>query len=792
MISNFIKVALRNLIRYKAYSLLILFGFALGLAIFILSLLHTGFNFSYDTFHEDSKNIYGVVQVLPSGNKGEQHTAITPAPLLPALSAEFSEIEYATRFSRCPKMIVRTKEKAFYETGMLLADENFLSFFNFNLIRGEQPENVLSQPAAILLSEDSALKYFGSTDPIGKILTLDNRIDVTVTGIIQNNPLNSSIKYDFLLSMSTARLLYGWMDDWSTDSQMAFVRLSKNANPIQLQDKFPAFIQKNFATSPEAPQRMYLFPFLDFRKHAEDLDMLSFLLWGEPFVVSYFLIGMALGLLLIVCINFMNLSTARYLQRTREIGVRKVVGAKRLDLIKQFIGESIIIVLLSVPLAVVIYEVIRPLYLSYVGLEMDISLWNYPGLVFILLGGTVLLGIFSGSYPAFFLSTFHPVQVLNVSRRIGKKGVGLRKILVVSQFFLSILLIIFTIAISHQLKYLMTVNFGFDRSGIAVLPIPDEVRLQLESLKTELSRHPDISSVSAASRIPISWMPENPVVPEGYDETEAWTMNTYGVDYDFIELLNMEITVGRSFSRDFHDHSNFVLNETAARQLKWEDPLDKRMRFGDRSGMVIGVAKDYLFNNAHWKIGPSVMYLEEENLNYVFLKISTGKIQPVMENIGMVWAAFAPGIPFEYSTLDGQFEAANIYIEKMYMIIGVLGIIAIFISCLGLVALASHIFGRRRKEIGVRKILGASVPGIVTMFMKHFIGLIVVANVVAWPLTYILLKTFLKWGWAYTTDISLASFILAAILSLLTAVFSVVFQAFKVARANPVSALKYE
>ena len=791
MLKNYLKVALRNLTRHKFYSFLILFGFALGLAVFILALLYTGFNFSYDTFHEDVDNIYGVVQVLPSGNKGEQHSAILPAPLLPAIKDEFSEIEAATRFSRCRKMIVRYEDKIFYENQVLLVDPNFLSFFNFEQISGHR-EDVLTEPHSILLSRDSVLKYFGDTNPLGKTLTLDNKIDVTVSGVVENNPLNSSIHYDFLLSMATARSLYTWMDSWDVDTQASFVRLSRFEDKRSLEEKFPGFIQKHFANSPEAPKRMYLFNFREFRKGAEDLEIYTYLRWNEPYSVSYFFIGMAVGLLLIVCINFMNLSTARYTLRVREIGMRKVVGARRPQLIRQFLGESVLVSVLAIPLALILYEFIRPAYLNYLGNEIDISLWSYPFLALLLFGGTVLLGIFSGCYPAIFLSAFDPVQVLKGHLKKGKKGTTLRKILVVSQFVLSILLIIFTVAISQQLRYLMNRNFGFDRSNVLVLPIPNEMRPNLAPFKKELQRQPDVQYVSASSSVPVNWMPQNQVFPEGYEEKEAWTINTYGVDADFIELLDMTVVNGRSFSTDYKDQNNILINETAQKQLGWADPVGKRIQMEGKDFMVIGVAKDFLFDNPHWKISPALLYLEDSNLNYILIKTSGSAGADFIEAVKSLWTAFAPGIPFEYSTLEFRFENANKYIEEMYVIIGAIGLIAIFVSCLGLVALASFTVGRRTKEIGVRKVLGASVPGIVRMLLGHFIKLIVVSNVIAWPLTYVLLKQFLQFGWAYTTDITLTSFVFAALLSLLTAVLSVIFQTLKVAHANPVLALKYE
>ena len=447
---------------------------------------------------------------------------------------------------------------------------------------------------------------------------------------------------------------------------------------------------------------------------------------------------------------------------------------------------------MAIPLALILYEIIRPAYLNFVGTNIDISLWSYPYLALSLLGGTALLGAFSGSYPALFLSGFNPVQVLKGQLKKGKKGAALRKTLVVSQFVLSILLIIFTIAIRQQLLYLMNMNFGFERSDVLVLPVPQEMRPNLIPFKKELTRHSDVQLVSAAAHVPVNWMAKNQVFPEGYETKEAWTMNTYGIDYDLIELLNMTITEGRSLSRDYRDQESIILNETAVKQLGWKDPIGKIVKIKNRSFVVIGVAEDFLFDNAHWKIAPSVLYLEETNLNYLFIKTSGFPDRDLIEDVRALWIIFAPGIPFEYSTLDGRFESANDYIEKMYVIIGAIGIIAIFVSCLGLVALANFTVGRRTKEIGVRKVFGASVAGIVRMLLGHFVKLIIISNIIAWPLTYLLLKQFFQFGWAYTTDITLTSFLFAAGLSLVTAVLSVIYQTVKVAQANPVLALKYE
>jgi len=791
MLKNYLAVALRHILRHRGYSLLILFGLALGIAVFMLAAVYTGFNISFDTFHQGADRIHMIVQVVPSENKGEQNSTVLPAPFLAAMIAEFPEIEDATRLSRCGKIIVRSIDQIFYESNVLLVDPNFFAFFNFDLRKGN-PLTSLTEPNSIVLSEDAAVKYFGDSNPVGKTLTLDNDIDVSVTGIVENNRLDSSIKYDFLLSMETARRLYGWMDDWTVNSQTPFVKLKKGVPSGLVVKKFPAFIQKYFPETPDSPQRLFLLPLLDFRRMAESLDLQSHLFWGTPFVVSYFLIAMAFVLLLVVCINFMNLSTARSMQRAKEIGMRKVIGARRFQLVKQFLGESVIISILAIPLAIGLYLLLKPAFVAAVNLEIELALWDYPLLCVGLLGGVLLMGLFVGSYPAFVLSSFRPVQVLKGNLHAGRRGVSLRKVLVVSQFVLSILMIVFTIAIKKQLDYLVQMDHGYNREQVLTVTIPPDARERVELLKKELATHPDIRMISTARHRPINWSARTPVIPEGYDENDAWSMNAYGVDYDFIELLQIDLLQGRSFSKDFADRESLILNETAVKQLHWDNPIGKELRLGDKKGLVIGVARDFLFDDAHWKIEPSVFFLEEEDPGYMFIKTANVPLAGILQFIREKWRTVVPALPFSYSTLQDRFELDYQYIESMYIVFGAIGLFAIFISCLGLVAIAFHSVGRRTKEIGVRKVLGASVPGIIRLLLFGFLKLVLIANIIAWPLTYVLLKRFLGWAWAYTTDISVMFFVLAGVMTLLFAVLSVVYQTVKVSLSNPAEALRYE
>jgi putative ABC transport system permease protein len=551
-------------------------------------------------------------------------------------------------------------------------------------------------------------------------------------------------------------------------------------------------VGKYYSDSPDSLKRLFLLSFLDFRRQVESLDLRSHLLEGTPFVVSYFLIAMAFVLLLVVCINFMNLSTARYMQRTKEIGMRKVVGARRIQLIKQFLGESVILSVFSIPFAIGLYYILEPGFRNYVNPEVNLALWDYPLLCLLLLGGVVLMGLFAGSHPAFFLSSFHPVQVLKGNVRIGQRGGFFRKLLVISQFVLSILMIVFTVGISQQLSFLLKMDPGFNRERVITVTIPPEARKKLDLLKKEVMQHPDIEMISAASYVPVNWGSRNQVFPEGYEKGEAWTMSVYGVDYNFTELLEMEILQGRSFSERYNDSESLILNETAVQHLQWEDPIGKEIRLGGMRGSVIGVAEDFLFNNAHWRIEPSIIYLEEKKLGYLFVKTYDVPLEGIIDFLRGKWGTINTGIPFNYSTLDDRFESSYRYIEGMYSVFGAIGIFAIFISCLGLVAVAFYTVGKRTKEIGVRKVLGATVPEIIRLLLYGFLKIVVLANIIAWPVTYILLEQFLDWAWAYKTDISVLIFFVTSLLTLIFAVLSVVYQTFKVSLSNPAESLRYE
>jgi putative ABC transport system permease protein len=490
----------------------------------------------------------------------------------------------------------------------------------------------------------------------------------------------------------------------------------------------------------------------------------------------------------------MNLSTARYATRASEVGMRKVIGARRIQLIKQFLGESILMAFISLPLAILFSEFARPGLIALMGGGIFIaSIWEFPQVLILTLSVTLLTGFFAGSYPAFYVSAFKAVQVFKGRLIKGKRGARFRKILVVTQFTFSIILILMTVITIKQNNHNRNVDLGFDRSGIITAKMSQEANDRLEVLKKELMRHSDITSVSAAAALPIGWESEEQVVPEGVTEDDALTMNTYAVDYGFTEMLGIEIRQGRSFSADFADDNSFIINQAAVEQLQWENPIGKQLGIGEKRGMVIGVTSDYHFKEIYLsQIAPAVLYLDTEALNYVYVKVSSpDKLSGSIEHMKKQWSILAPNLPFEYETLELAFDDM-LSGDKTAEMTGTLGLMAIFLSCLGLFGLSSYAVERRIKEIGIRKVLGASVSGIVQMLIKDFMKLVIIANIIAIPISYFFMNRLINFLYSYPTSIGAGIFIVCAILSVLVAFITVSSQTIRSALSNPADSLRYE
>ncbi len=797
MLKSYVLIALRNLKKQKAYSLINIIGMAVGMAGFILFALMAGVKLRADKFHEKADRIYSVVQVFQTENKEEHHIAYTPGPMAQALREEFPEIADTTRVYPSGRITLRRGEDTFFERSVLFVDPAFLSVFSFKLAAGN-PETALQEPYSMVMSEAAAEKYFGDDDPIGKVLTLQKDVIVTVKGVSKNITRTSSIKFDFLVSLETARSLSGILDDWSTHRMATFLLVPERFDQARFEEQLPAFLSRHFADSTDSPQRMYLYPFLDFRLKSQHISSLM----GSSSPVSvYIMFSIGILLLLVVSINFINLATVRSMHRTKEIGLRKVIGARRPQLILQFLGESTVLSFIAIPFAIILYEIIHPLFYAYMGdiilvsfiPQVSNSILNYPFLLKYLVVAAILTGIFSGLYPAIFLSSFQPLHVLKENFKPGRKKKRGSKAMIVFQFSLSVVFIACAALLKYQTGHLLEADFGYNREKVAFVQLGKESLGKLDVLKTEVARHREVLHVAAAGNLPLVWdSPTQVRLPEAAED-ESFTMEAYGVDYGFVETLQLQIKEGRSFAKDFADKNSLILNQTAVDKLDWENPLGKQLVVGDKAGTVIGIADDFLFADIGFEMPPAVLYLEPNNFSVLLIRYSSADGFPDLRKyIKEQWVSIMPDQPFECLTLSEYFGRVFGLLGKLTGFLNMIGMTAVLFSCLGLMGLATYLTERRTKEIGIRKVLGASSWNIMWKMTREFLLLVTVANVIALGLVYFGWNKALQSGLLFITPINAGTYILAISVSLFAAFLAVASQTLRAAWANPANSLRYE
>jgi putative ABC transport system permease protein len=789
MFKNYLFVAVRNIIKHKGYSIINIAGLAIGLAIFSLTAALFKFQMSFNQFHRDADRIYSMVQVVPSGVTGERHSARTRAPLRRLLLNEFSEIEDATRWVPTNRVVVWQEKNKFYaeEGTFWLVDPNFLTFFSFEMLVGDA-EAALSESNSVVLSESTARRYFGSINAMGRKLTTGKGLDLVVQGVTRDVPFNSSLKYDVLVSLNT----FDWETNWNIKGA-TFVRLAKNTQPNKLEQKFPTFIKRYLSESPELPKELY---FLALR----DLNLKSYGIhsyWPKEIPeIAYLTFVIGIIMLLAVCFNFMNLALAGYLMRVKEVGVRKVIGASPSQISWQFLGESVLLSLIAFPLAIVVKEIMQPLFVYLAAPELSRAgpeIWNNLLILAALFGVTILVGLIAGSYPSWLLSRREPAKILRENLPTAKKGVRIRQTLIVLQLSAAIFAVLITMVSFNQYNYLLKFNVGYERDRVITVPLgTNHTRSRLRHLKDKLSRHPDIAAVSTAMWVPSSWGTERRVVPDDAGDKEAWTMNAYGIDYGFIELLEMEIVQGRSFSRKFADSGRYIISQTAAHRLNWDNPIGKKLTIRGKTGVVIGVVKDFHFKNLLEEIYPTVLFLESNYLNYLYIKLTNAPVSRVLNFVENQWRMFSADMPLEYSRLTDQYGKNLLGIKKWGGMAGLISVFIILFSCLGLFGLASYTTQKRTKEIGIRKAHGASMANIVRLILTGFLKLIALAMIIAWPFFYFVDRILVPDIFAYSAETGFAFYIYAGALALITGFAAVLFQTIKAGRANPIDALRYE
>lgn len=801
MLKNYLKVAVRNLLRYKTYSLINLAGLAVGMTCAFLILLYVNDELRYDRFHEKAERIYRIAWL------DEHPQTRTPHPMAQALVKDLPEVENAVSLSPMwgaglTRRIfsVRYGDKRFDEQNVFSVDTTFFKVFSFPLLKGD-PRTALQEPFAIILSERMAQKYFGAEEALGKVLRLNNEVDLKVAGVLQNVPTQSHFHFDFLISYALLKPREtGSYYTWADFGHYNYILLKPGADPQTVEAKIPSWIGKYLELSEAELAELRAGPSRFALQPLTDIHLRSHLAWelepnGDTAYV-YLFTAVAVFILLIAGINFMNLATARSATRAKEVGVRKVLGAARAQLVGQFMGEALWLSLGALALAIASVELLLPLFNAVSGRALTIHYLEQPRLFFGMCGLALLVGIFSGGYPAFFLSAYQPAKVLKGETAAGNRSTRFRRALVVTQFTLSIALIIGALLVSAQLDFLRSHKLGFAQERILVLRLKHQpMREQYESVKAELLRRPEVLRASAVSNVPGGRFNSNPIQWRPAEE-DAGVMQTR-VDHDFFATLDIPLAEGRAFQKESTTDADsaFILNETAAKLFDWDTAVGKRITWFDdddtRRGTVIGVAKDFHFQSLHTRIQPLLISLTRRSFNYMLVKVGPNDLPGTLAHCEAVWKKFDPEFDFEYSFLDADFDRLYRAEGRVQTLFGYFTFLAVFIACLGLFGLASFTTQQRRKEIGVRKVLGASVAGVVGMLSKDFVKLVLLANVLAWPLAYFAMSRWLR-DFAYRIDIGFGIFMFAGGLALLIALLTVSAQALKAALTNPVEALRYE
>ena len=799
MIKNYFKIAWRNIVKNPGYSIINIGGLAIGMSCFLMISLFIRNELSYDSYHEKGDNIYRIVH-HGSEDKLEDRWIWGNAPVGPALKKDFSEVAEIVQFSGRSDILLEYNERSFQEGNSFYVDETAFDIFSWPLLSGN-PKTALKDPYSIVLTESTAKRYFGNEDPIGK--TMDgvggraNDGIYTVTAVMKDVPANSHFSFDVLMSMSSfyqsRSEIFEW---WGYVDFYTYFLVNDNFNQQVFQAKMPEFLKRN---RPE--------------ENAEDFYDLSFEPLKDTYLNSaaarqpgvtgslsniYIFALIGLFILIIACINFMNLATARSLERAKEVGVRKVIGADKKGLRYQFLGESLLMVLLASILGLVLVMLGLPAMRNITGKAFhSAEIFNVFSLS-LYFGIALLTGLLAGLYPAFVLSNFKPSSVLKGVFRSSKQGINLRKGLVIFQFSLSIALIASTVIVYFQLGFMLNKNLGFNREQQLVIDFnwDGQVMDNMETIKSEFMDLQEVVSVAGSRTVPGGHFPGAGTDIETFEgKMENFSPFLYEIDFDFIPHYEIEVVAGRAYSREFvtDSVSSLMVNEAAARSFGYANPADiigKRFQQWGRDGTVVGVVKDFNFMSLHQPVAPLTLRYSQFG-KYLSMKVKSSNMQQAISSIEQKWAELAPHRPFLYAFLDESFNTqyeADIKFRKLFTLFSFL---AIFIACLGLLGLATYSAVQRTKEIGVRKVLGAEVSSIVKLLSIDFIKLVLIAIVVATPFSWYVMDKWLH-VYAYQIDISWWIFALAGGIALFIALATVSFNAIKAARANPVKSLRTE
>jgi putative ABC transport system permease protein len=806
MIGNYLKIALRNLGKYKFISFINLFGLTVGLTCCLLILTYIINELSYDRYNRNAENIYRVTRSWndASGEKNLHLGTIAP-PFAALLKTDFPDIKNITVLLQTGTTTLKYEDKTFNERDGFFADEQLFDVFDVKVLRGN-PDKALSDPYNIMLTEEIAKKYFGNADPVNKVIRADNQFQLKVTGIFKDFPANAHLHPKFLVSFNTLRdsLVYGERNlrtNFSNNSFFTYLLLPAHYPAEKLETQFPAFIDRHMPIGPSGGQQskstalaLQKLTDIHLRSHLDSEAEEN----GDIKRV-YIFAAIALFILLIACINYMNLSTARSALRAREIGVRKVVGAQKKELVAQFLSESVLICWIAISLSLIFTWLALPWLNRISGQQLSIPLLFQWQVLIPLFISPFVVGILSGIYPALFMSSFKPVLVLKGLVRTGGANISFRKVLVVVQFSISIILIISTVIVFNQLNYMQKKSLGYDRNHLVTLAYNNALDSEFESFRNDLLQTTGIKEIGRSSRIPTGRL---------LDTRDAYSLSGDSMkpvnaaikyvttDHYFIPAYNIKMAAGRNFSKHFiSDTSAFILNEAAVVSLGWknaQEALGKPFRYGSTTGSIIGVTRDIHFESLHEKIIPLVFVLPPGPFySRMSVKLEGRNLKSAIAALEKTWKKYIPETPFEYNFLDENFNRLYQAEQRQGTIFTIFACIAIFIACLGLFGLSAFTITQRIKEIGIRKVLGASVRSIVSLLSKDFLKLVVIAAVIAFPLAWVMMRQWLE-DFAYRTNIPWWAFLVAGFIAAVIAFTTISLQAIKAALANPVKNLRTE
>jgi putative ABC transport system permease protein len=792
MIKNYLKTAFRNLWKNKAFSFINIMGLALGLACSLLIMLWVADEYKVDTFHKNGSRLYSVIErQYRDGQVFAFHGG--PGVLADEMKKVLPEVQYATHYSYGFNELstFEANNKIIKENGNY-AGQDFFKMFSYPLLQGNAA-TALQTPLDITISKKMAEDFFGSpAKAIGKTIRYQNNKDLKITAVFDNVPQNSTAQFDYILNWQSFLEHNSWAKNWTNNGPSTYLVLREGADAKAFEKKIARFLDNyNKEQTAHFYIRLGIQRYGDVYLHS-NFDKQGELSGGRIQYVQLFSL-VAIFILLIACINFMNLTTARSVKRAKEIGIRKVVGAFRFALVRQFIGEALLIVSIAIIISLVLVMLVLPLFNQLT--EKQIHVPFADSTFWLSITGLLLVtGFISGSYPALYLSSFKPVRVLKGSLKFSSGALGFRKGLVVFQFMLSILLIIGTIVVSKQVNYIQTVNLGYDRENLLYIPLEGDLTAKYQIFKSQSLQMPGIKNISRITDVPtqiengtggVQW--------EGKDLTADIQFTQSASGYDFIKTMHLQLAEGRDFAKDFAtDSVGYIINESALKIIGYKDPIGKRLTLWEKKGTIIGVLKDFHFNSLHTPINPLVLrFGENVEWGAALVRTEPGKTKAALSSLEKICKNLNPKFPFTYKFSDEEYQKLYKSEQVVSQLARYFAFLAIFISCLGLLGLVMFTAEQRTREIGIRKVLGATVPNVVGLLSKDFLSLVLIANLISWPLGWWAMSKWLQ-NFEYRTAICWWVFVLAGLAAVLIALLTVSYQAIKAAIANPVKSLRTE